>query len=108
MFVNYRQKKLYYIGTGSLDGSVTNGPNPVVSSCPRSQGKHSFLILANTDAVIYTIVNSSKLKCCINGQTAALKISKIVKWCTKAPPPSYFARKTPEEIPLKFNFKLCG
>ncbi len=41
-------------------------------------------------------------------QTMALKINKNGKMYTKAPPPSYFAWRTPEEIPVKFNNKLCG
>jgi hypothetical protein len=38
-----------------------------------------------------------------------LKINKNEKGIQKLPPPpSYFARRTTEEIPLKFDNKLCG
>jgi hypothetical protein len=30
------------------------------------------------------------------------------KMYTKAPPPCYFEWRAPEEIPIKFNNKLCG
>ncbi len=33
---------------------------------------------------------------------------KNEKRYTKGPPPKYFAWRTSEEIPLKFNYKLCG
>ncbi len=41
-------------------------------------------------------------------QTVTLRINKNEKGVQKLTPPSYFAWRTTEEIPLKFNSKLFG